>query len=126
MGDRKHRLVDCNPEFRSYDGREGALDALVFDCPEGHRDCRIHVPFTPALDGSAQPVKQRNGAQWSRTGDAFETLTLSPSVRTIQQYPSKEAALAAGVGDEWFAERMICGLHIFVRDGAIEFCGDSR
>ena len=126
MGERKHRLVDCNPEFRSYDGTEGVLDALVFDCPEGHSDCRIFVPFTPAIDGSAQPVKQRNGAQWSREGDAFEALTLSPSIRTIQQYTSREAAFAAGVGEEWFTERLICGLHIFIKNGAIEFCGDSK
>ena len=123
---RKTRLVDCNPDFRSYDGRDGALDALAFACPEGHIDCRIIVPFTPALDGAAQPVKQRNGAQWSRTGDTFETLTLQPSIRTIQQYPSRDAALAAGVGAEWFTERLICGLHIFVTNGEITFCGDSK
>lgn len=126
MGERKHRLVDCNPDFRSYDGRDGVLDALVFDCPEGHSDCRIVIPFTPAIGGGVQPVKQRNGAQWTRTGDAFDNLTLSPSIRTIQQHESKAAAIAAGVGEEWFTERMTCALHIFIKGGAIEFCGDSR
>lgn len=126
MSRRKHRLVDCNPDFRRYDGRDGAPDALAFDCPEGHADCRIFVPFTPALDGSARPVLQRNGAQWSRTGDTFDTLTLAPSVRTIQQYPSRDAAIAAGVMPEYFTERMTCALHIFIRNGAIEFCGDSK
>lgn len=123
---RKHRLVDCNPDFRRYDGRDGDPDSIAFDCPEGHADCRIFVPFTPALDGTAQPIKQRNGAQWQRSGDTFETLTLSPSIRTIQQYPSRDAAIAAGVLPDHFTERLICGLHIFVRNGAIEFCGDSK
>lgn len=126
MSTRKQRLVDCNPEFRSYDGREGVLDALVFDCPEGHSECRIHIPFTPALDGSSQAVKQRNGAQWHRQGDTFDTLTLTPSIRTTQQYTSREAAIAAGVLPEYFNERLTCALHIFIRDGAIEFCGDSK
>lgn len=122
---RKHRLVDCNPDFRSYDVAD-IVDALVFDCPEGHDGCRVIIPFTPALDGSAVRVKHRNGAQWQRSGDSFETLTLSPSIRTIQQYPSREAALAAGVMPEYYEERMVCALHIFIRDGRIEFCGDSK
>lgn len=125
MSRRRHHLVDCNPDFRSYDQGD-VVDALAFDCPEGHEGCRVIIPFTPALDGSAVRVKQRNGAQWQRTGDTLETLTLSPSIRTIQQYPSKEAALAAGVRPDFYEERMLCALHIFIRGGAIEFCGDSR
>lgn len=125
MSKRKHRLIDCNPRFQSYDQGD-VVDALVFDCPEGHTDCHIHIPFTPAMDGSAVRVKQRNGAQWQRTGDTFEKLSLSPSIRTIQQYPSRDAALAAGVGEEYFTERMTCALHIFIKNGAIEFCGDSK
>lgn len=125
MSRRKHRLADCNPDFRSYDQAD-VVDALAFDCPEGHENCRVIIPFTPGLDGSAVRVKQRNGAQWQRTGDTYETLSLSPSIRTIQSYPSKEAALAAGVMPDYYEERMICALHIFINNGSIDFCGDSK
>lgn len=126
MSTRKHRLVDCNPQFITYDGKAShAPDALFFDCPEGHEDCRYHVPFTPALDGG-EGACQQNGACWSRSGDTFETLTLSPSIRGIPKYASREAAIADGCMPEHVHPRMWCALHIFIRDGRIEFCGDSR
>jgi Family of unknown function (DUF6527) len=124
---RKAQLIDCNPRWVNWTGREGdPVDAIHFDCPEGHVGCGITIPFTPALDGSSQPVKQRNGAQWERTGDTFETLTLSPSIRTIQRYASREAAIAAGCIPEYVTESMMCALHIFIQGGRIEFCGDSK
>lgn len=55
----------------------------------------------------------------------FETLSLSPSIRRVQRHASKEAALAAGVLEEHFSETLTCALHIFITNGAIEFCGDS-
>jgi len=126
MSTRRHRLVDCNPQFITYDGKDDhAPDALFFDCPEGHEDCRYHVPFTPALDGSAGAA-QANGARWTRSGDTFETLTLAPSIRGVPQFASREAAIADGRMVEHVHPRMWCALHIFIRGGAIEFCGDSR
>lgn len=125
MSRRKHRLVDCNPHFVE-DGR-GALCAVYFECPEGHDDCKHVIPFTPALDGT--PGNWNNGGSgpiWQRTGDTFETLTLSPSIRRIQRYPSREAAIAAGCIPEYVTESMTCALHIFIRNGAIDFCGDSH
>lgn len=105
MSVRKTRLVDCNPDFRTWDGRDDhAPDALAFDCPEGHEGCRIFVQFTPATDGSARVAQQRNGQQWIRTGDLFETLTLTPSIRSLGP----------------------CFFHGFVTNGAITFCGDSK
>lgn len=129
MTTRIHKLVDCNPSFITYDGRDDhAPDALFFDCPEGHEGCRYHVPFSPAMDGAPRPVQQANGACWDRTGDTFETLSLSPSIRGVPQYESREAAAAAcpNVPAEAMHPRMWCALHIFIRDGQIEFCGDSR
>ena len=36
MAERKHRLVDCNPHWVVYSGKEGdSPDAIYFDCPEG-------------------------------------------------------------------------------------------
>ncbi len=134
MSERKHRLVDCNPRWCHYTGREtDAIDAVSFDCPEGHEGCSHTIPFTPALDGSNRPVMQRNGAQWQRgPGDTFETLTLSPSIRRIPRHASREAAIAAGCIPEYVTESMLCEFHGFVggsggqTPGAIEFCGDSR
>lgn len=124
---RKTTLADCNPQFITYDGKEDhAPDALFFDCPEGHEDCRYHVPFTPALDGMPSLTQQSNGAHWTRTGDSFETLTLSPSIRGVPKYASREEAIADGRVAEHVHPRMWCALHIFIADGKIQFCGDSK
>jgi len=118
---RRTRLADCNPRWSS--GREGVdpIDAVHFDCPEGHEDCRHIIPFTPALDGSA-----RDGVRWKRTGDTFETLTLSPSIARRPRHASREAALAAGCLPEYVTESLLCAFHGVIRDWQIEFCGDSR
>lgn len=123
MSARKTRLVDCDPQWVSnYHGAD-VVDAIRFDCPEGHADCIHVIPFTPALDGSS-PTRQH--AQWQRTGDTFETLTLSPSIRRNPKYPSRDAALAAGCIPEYLDDSLLCALHIFIRNGQIEFCGDSK
>lgn len=131
---RKHRLVDCNPRWACWSGREemDPPDAVQFDCPEGHVGCVHIIPFTPALDGAAQPIKQSNGVQWQRTGDTFETLVLSPSIARRPRHASREAAIAAGCIPEHITESMLCALHMFIggssgqTPGGIEFCGDSR
>ncbi len=124
---RKTRLVDCNPRWTCFTGRDtDPVDALIFDCPEGHEGCHHTIPFTPSLDGAQRPVLQRNGVQWQRTGDTFETLTLSPSIRRLPSYPNMNAAIAAGCSPAYITPTLFCALHIFVRDGMIEFCGDSR
>lgn len=83
------RLVDLNPKFFGNGGegvtnlagepvprREGC--ALVCDCPCGC-DQRLVVPFKNPIDGG--PVIEPKG--WDRTGDTFETLTLSPSIQRV-------------------------------------------
>jgi hypothetical protein len=125
---RKHRLVDCNPKWVSgrYQGAEGTSCGIKFDCPEGHKDCWHSIPFTPDLAGTPRESWQTNGAVWQRTGETFETLSLSPSIRREPVYASREAALAAGAQEEHLEETHFCALHIFIKDGAIEFCGDSK
>ncbi len=123
---RRTKLTDCNPHWVIFSGKEGdAPDAIYFDCPEGHEDCHYVIPFTPALNGSAIAVQQKNGVQWARAGDIFEKLTLTPSIRGLPSFKSKEAAIADGRIPEYVHPRMWCALHIFIRDGHIEFCGDS-
>lgn len=84
------------------------------------------IPFSPALDGTASTGWQANGAVWERTGDTFETLTLSPSIRREPTYVSREAALAAGAVPELLEDTHFCAIHVFLRGGSFEFCGDSR
>lgn len=112
------RLTDLNPKwFNEGGGRSG--QGVSFDCPHcvaaghvrGGRTQRLGVPFTNPLDGGA-PVDLKaprswwpalgsdtipDGTHWQRTGDTFETLTLSPSVD-------------ASASGHW---------HGFVRNGAI-------
>lgn len=124
MSERRTRLVDCNPRWVCWSGREGidAIDAVHFDCPEGHDSCVFDIPFTPALDGSPQTL----GVRWQRTGDTFETLTLSPSIRRTPTYASPEAAIVAGALDMYLTPSMFCAFHGILTNGVFELCGDSR
>lgn len=124
-GGRRTRLGDCDPKWVTV-GESGPARGVSFACPEGHEGCRHVIPFTPALDGSPAESWQHNRCVWQRTGDTFETLTLSPSIRREPVYASREAALAAGVDEKYLEPTHLCALHIFIRDGQIEFCGDSR
>lgn len=129
---RKTKLVDCNPHFVA--SSSGKLCAIYFECPEGHDDCKHVIPFAPALDGSA--CDWGSGAIWQRSGGTFEivsdeqrifnNLTLSPSIRRIQRYPDKATALADGCLEEYLTDSLFCALHIFIKNGTIEFCGDSK
>lgn len=124
MRARKHRLVDCNPSWATNYHGSDAVDAIIFDCPEGHLDCKHIIPFTPAFDGSTP--KMEAGRGWQREGTTFETLTLSPSIARRPRHASREAAIAAGCLPEYIDDSLLCALHIFIKNGAIEFCGDSR
>jgi hypothetical protein len=110
---RKTKLVDCNPQWidnGKWTGQsEGVKCGVSFDCPEGHPECSLSIPFTPSLDGRDVKTWQINGSIWQRFGDTFETLTLMPSIRRIP-----------------VTGRDTCALHVFVKDGQIEFCVDSK
>jgi hypothetical protein len=124
MAERKHKLIDCNPNWvENYFGSD-RVDAIVFDCPEGHVHCKHVIPFSPALDGTIHPTEQGRG--WQRIGDTFETLTLSPSIARRPRHVNREAAIAAGCIAEYITESMFCALHIVIVNGEIQFCGDSK
>ena len=52
---------------------------ISFDCPCGC-DSRGFIGFANPLDGGP-PYDPRPNALWQRTGDTFDTLTLSPSIQ---------------------------------------------
>lgn len=122
---RRTRLVDCDPRWVSVPGG-GSECGISFACPEGHEGCRHRVPFTPTLAGVPHAGWQSNGCVWQRSGDTFETLTLSPSIRCEPAYASINAALAAGVNEQDLEPSLFCAVHINITNGQIEFCGDSR
>ena len=118
---RLERLVDANPRLE----HNGTW--LSFDCP-------IHPTESDSGEGPvapwcrvAIPLRAGDPAQgWDHTGDTFETLTLSPSIARRSQYASREAAIASGCLPEHVDDSLLCALHIFIKNGAIEFCGDSK
>jgi hypothetical protein len=76
------KLVDLNPQFLdSSDGAKGV--GVAFDCPCGNHeeDHRCYVPFAVSLDGRrvAQPPERG----WQRTGETFDSLTLTPSIQRM-------------------------------------------
>lgn len=109
------KLTDLNPHFLGSGGegvsqlnpatgqyepapkREGV--GVQFDCPCG---CEMpcYVPFENPLDGG-KPLRDDHGRPlWARTGDTFETLTLTPSILRSK-------------------ERGGCGWHGFVTNGEV-------
>lgn len=84
------RLTSLNPVFASYGGaRVSRADTgepiplalgvgVIFDCPCGNADeeHRCYVPFANPI-GPGPHVSEKG---WRRTGDTFETLTLTPSI----------------------------------------------
>lgn len=84
------RLVDLNPQWlgaggegvRGVDGKSiprREATSILFDCPCGceHQVC---VPFANPADGLG-PTYPGHG--WTRSGDTFETLTLTPSIQRV-------------------------------------------
>jgi hypothetical protein len=119
---RRSRLVDCRPRW--VERGHGVIHWITFDCPEDHAGCFHTIPFTPALDGS--PFAPSNHPVWQRVGDAFETLTLSPSIQRVPCYASREEAIADGCIPEYVTASMLCAMHVNLVSGNFEFAGDSR
>ena len=81
------KLIDLDPHWVGAGG-EGISDAngnpvparhgvgMTFDCPCGCKT-RTYVPFENPLDGG--PAHDKRPA-WKRSGETFETLTLTPSI----------------------------------------------
>lgn len=107
------RLVDAEPCFYDY-APDRALNpnaspdrhgiGVMFACPI-HDDCWLGVQFSNPLDGGAPFEPKR--PSWQRTGDTFEALTLSPSIRV----------LGGADGCEW---------HGFIHAGRFQHCGDAK
>lgn len=109
------KLTDLHPEFIGHGG-EGVSDSdgnpvprregcgLICDCPCGKCDPedggQLFVPFANPLDGG--PSHDPRGG-WQRTGETFETLTLTPSILRISS-PSS------------------CGWHGWIRNGEVISC----
>ena len=80
------RLTDLNPVFVGGGGHGVSMNGedvprrdgvgVMLDCPCGAGICRLYVPFTNPLDGGPQHGPQG----WQRTGETFETLSLTPSI----------------------------------------------
>ncbi len=88
------KLTDLNPVFLSTGGSGvyyadgSSMPATVgvgvmFDCPCGNHseEHRCYVPFANPIGPG--PLKSQKG--WRRTGDTFETLTLTPSIFRVQR-----------------------------------------
>ena len=93
------RLIDLRPKWVGRNGKDWSLPGYVhvgitFDCPHCHSQ-RIGVFFKPYInnEGLAEKIpwalpdhpdlntgEPSTAKFWNRTGDAFETLTLSPSI----------------------------------------------
>ncbi len=71
------RLTELSPIFLGGSGPEPRREwvGIQLDCPCGCERL-LYVPFANPLDGGAQYESQG----WQRTGDTFETLTLTPSI----------------------------------------------
>lgn len=120
MSARRPKLVDCDPRWGT--DSSGLTRWISFDCPEGHEHCRHVIPFSPALDGSIHVLKS---AMWTRSGDTFETLSLSPSIARRPQYASREAAVEDGCIAELVTPSMLCAMHVTLQAGVFQFAPDS-
>lgn len=71
------RLTELNPEWYGWHGTGGRI-GVSLDCPacKDNKAHRVFVPFANPVEGKPE---QRNHL-WTRTGETFETLSLSPSV----------------------------------------------
>jgi hypothetical protein len=73
------RLTELDPHWWAEIGRHG--QGITFKCP--HCDARLAPAFSNPLDGG-EPAPDPNNSKprphWKRSGDTFDTLTLSPSI----------------------------------------------
>lgn len=111
------RLADLKPQFMGTGGegvtrngqpvprREGI--GLMFQCPCGSPDCWCYVPFANPLDG--EPPPEGTTVAWQRTGETFETLTLTPSI--LRKKWIDTAGREHG-----------CGWHGFITSGEVVSC----
>ena len=73
------KLTDLNPTFVSGSGGVRKGIGIIFDCPCGKCGTLCGVEFRNPIDGGPLYDPARN-AHWQRTGETFESLTLTPSI----------------------------------------------
>lgn len=107
------KLVDLNPSWVGAGG-EGISDkhgnpllkregiGMMFDCPCRQCGVRGFVSFSNPFDGGAAYIDPGEPT-WSRTGDTFEALTLSPSIHRVK-------------------EKGGCGWHGWIKNGEVTSC----
>lgn len=98
----------CHGTGREYEPaprREGV--GVIFDCPCGNHDegHQCYVPFANPLDGGppTDPGGWHGSGGWQRTGDTFDTLTLTPSIYRREDLGG-------------------CGWHGFITNGEVTSC----
>lgn len=107
------RLSELNPEWvNQHDGSRGI--GIELDCPCGKCGFRLVVLFEVALDG--KPVPGNHAARWGRTGDTFETLTLSPSIQRVRLDRRTPESWAKHPLGSWPGD---CAWHGYIEAGAI-------
>lgn len=78
------KLTELNPRWTSFtDPSSGIRSGITFDCPHCQTQ-RLGVVFSNPIDpqgwlekGITKPTVE---CEWERSGESFETLTLSPSL----------------------------------------------
>ena len=88
------KFTELNPRFVG-SGGEGITDkdgnpvperkgiGVSFDCPCGSKDCRrAFIQFSNPMDGGA-PIDADGRHTWQRSGDTFETMSLTPSIQRM-------------------------------------------
>ena len=79
------KLVDLNPQWFEIHGRDTLLAGVIYDCPCQLDTCawggRVAISFSNPVRG--EPANGPGERLWHRTGETFETLTLSPSVHQV-------------------------------------------
>lgn len=79
------KLAELHPKWVvAGENRHGM--GISFDCP-AHRNHKLAVMFENPIDGKPRAKESRNF--WHRSGESFETLTLTPSVDASNNTPEK-------------------------------------
>jgi hypothetical protein len=86
------KLLDLHPRWVGHGGEGITINGqpvpfragvgLSFDCPCG---CGSHcyIPLENPLSGSTYPDARPELPKWTRSGDDFASLTLSPSIQRV-------------------------------------------
>jgi hypothetical protein len=87
------KLTDLKPRWTGYGNAtesQQIINGVTFLCPHCGLQAgqRLGVLFHPPIDKAGWIEKGvtifHSAVEWTRTGDTFETLTLSPSINTAE------------------------------------------